>query len=255
MSLGDLDGDGDLDAFVANNSQPNRVWLNQGVHRTGAPGEFNDSGQTLGNHSSFAVSLGDLDGDGDLDAFVANFGQPNRVWLNQGGVQGGTAGEFSDSGQALGSHGSVGVSLGDLDGDGDLDAFVANLLQANRVWMNQGGAQGGTAGTFSDTGQTLGNHASYSVSLGDLDGDGDLDAYVANTQQPNRVWLNQGGAQSGTPGFQRQRPDAWRSLQPATSRWATWTATVTWMPLLPTTAAEPGVAECVDSSVWRFQRQ
>jgi hypothetical protein len=43
--------------------------------------EFEDSGQSLGSSNSDAVALGDVDGDGDLDAFVANNGQ-NRVWLN-----------------------------------------------------------------------------------------------------------------------------------------------------------------------------
>ena len=77
MSLGDVDGDGDLDAFVANFSQGNRVWLNDGS------GSFTDSGQSLGTWWSYSVSLGDVDGDGDLDAFVANWNQGNRVWLNQ----------------------------------------------------------------------------------------------------------------------------------------------------------------------------
>jgi hypothetical protein len=143
----------------------------------GEVGFFKDTGQNLGSSSSFGVALGDLDGDGDLDAFVANAYQPNKVWLNDGN------GAFTDSGQSLGSSESWDVVLGDLDGDGDLDAFVANGYDgANKVWLNDG------TGTFTDSGQSLGNSESYGVALGDLDGDGDLDAFVANYPQANKVY-------------------------------------------------------------------
>ena len=143
--------------------------------------QFTDSGQPFGISFSRGVELGDVDGDGDLDAFVANFsGQPNLVWLNNG------SGTFTNSGQSLGSSRSEGVELGDVDGDGDLDAFVANSNnQANRVWLNNG------SGIFTNSGQTLGTSSSEDVQLGDVDGDGDLDAFVANSSgEANRVWLN-----------------------------------------------------------------
>ena len=70
-----------------------------GVGSVGAaPGIFIDSGQPLGSSTSDNVDLGDLDGDGDLVAFVVNgtsSGQPNKVWLNDG------SGNFTDSGQSL----------------------------------------------------------------------------------------------------------------------------------------------------------
>ena len=56
---------------------PNTVWVNDGT------GTFTDSGLSLGSSCTSAVALGDLDGDGDLDAFVGNsYGQSNKVWLN-----------------------------------------------------------------------------------------------------------------------------------------------------------------------------
>ena len=181
IALSDLDGDGDLDAWVANIG-PNRVWINDGL------GNFSDSGQTLGNSNSVGMDLGDLDQDGDLDAWIANdLNQPDKVWFNDG------FGNFSNSGQTLGNSNGHFVSLGDLDDDGDLDAWVANNgNQPNSVWINNG------LGNFSNSGQALGSAASIGITLGDLDNDGDLDAWVANIG-PNRVWINQGGIQGGTP--------------------------------------------------------
>ncbi|MBN1656914.1 MAG: PKD domain-containing protein, partial [Anaerolineae bacterium] len=187
VALGDLDGDGDLDAFFAGHLVANRVWFNDGQ------GEFIDSGQRLQNKGSRGVALGDLDGDGDLDAFVANDdfwqGRPgHEVWLNDG------QGTMLSNGQSLGTGSGMDVALGDLDGDGDLDAFVAmghTLNQPDRVWWNDG------TGHFVDSGQLLGNLHSYRVAVGDLDGDGDLDAFTAGQTliMPgvgNRIWLNDG---------------------------------------------------------------
>ena len=181
VALGDLDGDGDLDAFCANIGAalvfgaPDTVYMNNGA------GVFTDSGQRLGNLPSTSVALGDLDGDGDLDAFVTSFSRPNKVWLNDG------AGIFSDSGQSLAWPG-MSVALGDLDGDGDLDAFVGHDSSTGcRVWRNNG------AGIFSDSGQSFGGTDIFSVALGDLDGDGDLDAFAGKWRnKPNLVFINDG---------------------------------------------------------------
>ena len=155
---------------------------------------FVDSGQSIGTGASFGVALGDVDGDTDLDAFIIR-NAPNEVWINQGGAQGGTPGVFADSGQRLGSFSYDGVALGDLDGDGDLDAFVTRVTanpDANQVWINQGGDQGGTEGEFVNTGQVMSDGAGREVVLADVDDDNDLDAYIVRANVADQLWLNNG---------------------------------------------------------------
>jgi hypothetical protein len=189
IALGDLDGDGDLDVFDANSgslvegtgqperNQPNMVWLNDGR------GHFTDSGQRLGREESHAVALGDLDGDGDLDAFVGNRG-PDRAWLNDGLAR------FSAGGQALKDGDTRLVQLGDVDGDGDLDAYSAGR-GFGVIWRNRGGVQGGTAGGFERL-QRVGHSIWFASTLGDVDGDGDLDVFVGRIDGAPRVWMNDG---------------------------------------------------------------
>lgn len=184
MALGDLDGDGDLDAFVTNwNGKPDQVFLNDGT------GIFTDSGQTLGKWFGTAVSLGDVDQDGDLDALVANNGEESYnapvLWLNDG------TGVFTDSTQRLGFTNAYAAVLGDLDGDGDLDAYIANSSHngakpADKVWLNDG------KGIFSDSGQKLGSLYSLTAALADMDGDGDLDAVAGSWKTGPKIWLNDG---------------------------------------------------------------
>ena len=175
VELGDMDGDGDLDAVISNvGGQANQVLQNDGS------GVFTEL-QSFGGNNSPDVALGDLDGDGDLDVLVANTGNtPNGVYLNDGSG-------MLTGGATIGNHSSNGVDLGDLDGDGDLDAITNNFAESHRVWFNDGN------GGFTDSGQSaLGDHESQDVTLGDLDGDGDLDAIAANFVLPDRIWFNDG---------------------------------------------------------------
>ncbi|MCH2145646.1 MAG: FG-GAP-like repeat-containing protein [Phycisphaerales bacterium] len=150
--------------------------------------EFVESELFSWNTDVTEVAIGDVDADGDLDLVIARF-RGNEVWLNDG------VGNFSDTGQELGTYSSMSIALGDLDGDEDLDIWVANGPAPsdpdapNRVWLNDGN------GTFTDSEQSLGNNESWSVVLGDVDGDLDLDAFVGNLENPNRVWLNDGNGQ------------------------------------------------------------
>ena len=76
---GDYDRDGDLDLYVTNFGEPNRLYRNDGTGFTDvAPGMgVDDSGDGYG------AAWGDYDRDGDLDLYVANFG-PNRFYQNNG---------------------------------------------------------------------------------------------------------------------------------------------------------------------------
>jgi len=195
--LGDLNNDGRLDAMLSyccSNLMDREedylpfipwVWLNTISSRHLV---------TLGD-LPMRPTLGDLDGDGDLDVYAAtlpprgsDYDSADRVLLNDG------SGDFVDSGQRLmnarmaGTAGSGAVALGNLDSDGDLDALVATSSGA-AIWINQGGAQGGQAGVFADSGLRLGRGHIEDVYLADLDADGDADAVVGGKAQAS-VWLD-----------------------------------------------------------------
>jgi hypothetical protein len=151
-ALGDLDGDGDLDVFSADDSAvidaqgtlernlpafvatrgPALVWLNDGA------AQFSDSGQRLGDQRARAAWLGDLDSDGDLDAFIIA-AEGASIWLNDG------EGRFSLSRQELNIPQNYASALGDLDGDGDLDLFAGFVDRDFQVWWNDGFGRLGTS--------------------------------------------------------------------------------------------------------------
>ncbi|HSJ56771.1 MAG TPA: FG-GAP-like repeat-containing protein, partial [Anaerolineae bacterium] len=115
---------------------------------------FENSPQSFGRSETFQAGLGDLDGDGDLDAVFANMAaNDSQVWLNDG------LGTFHDSGQKLTQQGH-GLGLGDLDGDGDLDILMTCAhfgrgggwsKRPSKVYLNDG------QGVFHDSGQDLGD--------------------------------------------------------------------------------------------------
>lgn len=186
MALADLDGDGDLDIFAAvmapaegrNRDPADRVVFNDGA------GNFTDSGQRLGETDSTAVTLGDLDGDGDLNVLVGNE-TGATIWINQGGLQKGEVGAFVLSEQTISSDPSRAVFLSDLDEDGDLDALIGGTRRAI-IWWNDGLA------AFTKSPQRFRTTRRHGLAIGDFNGDGRPDIFAAAYSNDSRVWFNQG---------------------------------------------------------------
>ncbi len=185
----------------------------------------------FGKNRSENIDVGDVDNDGDLDVIVANGGdfgnEPNRIFINAGGLQGGTVGVFNEETATrfagVPDDASRDIDFADIDGDGDLDVFVANrghnsAGQVSRFYVNQGGLQAGALGFFGEdtnnrwgalldvpqADQVFGGDAgpwedwSCECEFADLDNDGDLDLFHSsygpsmNGSRPSRIFLNDG---------------------------------------------------------------
>jgi hypothetical protein len=198
VDLIDVDGDRDLDLFIAEGTdsvapRPNRLLLNR-------RGVFTDVSATHlppAVANSTKADFGDLDADGDLDAIVANVGG-EQLLINDG------HGVFVDRSAAqlpaplpLFQDITADVRLADVDGDGDLDALLSNENPfdpsptggaQNRLWINDGNA------VFSDQTATrlpAATDQTGAMLAGDVDGDRDVDVVVLNRGQ-ERVLINNG---------------------------------------------------------------
>ena len=208
----DLDGDGWIDIYVANDGDPNQLWINQKNGKFTneallAGAAVNRDGQA---EASMGVDAGDFDGNGTEDIFVTHLmDETNTLFLNLG------KGVFEDRTRevGLGMPGrrftGFGTLFFDYDNDGWLDLFVTNgsvqllpelirkgdpypLGQPNQLFHNNGKGgfievidQAGTAFKQSEVGR--------GAAFGDIDNDGDTDILVANNSGPARLLLNQVG--------------------------------------------------------------
>lgn len=215
--LGDVDNDGDLDIVWANridnefmgdyDGPQNRLWLNDGL---GFFQDVTDERFPIDADSSRDVAMGDVDNDGDLDIYFGNAiadnsftggGQQNRLYINNGN------GYFTDeTTMRIPTLGKItkSVDFGDVDNDGDLDIVEANSRhenghqaplpgQQNRILINDGNGfftDESVYGLFSRRRLPFRIDNSYDIDLGDVDGDGDLDMFVAERFTQNRILIN-----------------------------------------------------------------
>ncbi len=127
-------------------------------------------------HSGFVcggVAVGDVDGDGLPDIFLSGAAQPNRLYRQVGDMR------FEDvtayAGIQDGGHWGTGVTMVDIDNDGDLDIYVCNYDAPNQLYVNQG------SGRFVERAEEWYLdivESSMMVAMCDYDLDGDLDLYL-----------------------------------------------------------------------------
>ncbi len=218
VALLDYDNDGDLDILHARipppgtpqAPAPNRLYQQQ------ADGSFRDvSREARIDDPGFGqgIATGDVENDGDVDVYFANYG-PDAFYLNNGD---GTFTEATAQAGFSGDHWSSAATFCDYDRDGDLDLYVAHYLRydpatrcqntmsqrdycgpqvfhgdPDTLYRNDGG------GTFTDVtaaaGVLMPEGGKRAKGLGvvctDLTGDGWADFYVANDGEANQLWVN-----------------------------------------------------------------
>ena len=185
----DFDGDGDLDLFVGFNGAANRLYRNDGAPNAG----FDDVAAAAGvtdARATRSAAWADYDADGDPDlllGFAPGSASVLKLYRNDGG-------RFTDvtaeSGLARDSAGVRQFSWIDVDGDNDLDLFVALRDRPNALYRND-------AGRFTDVAASLGladTRRSVGAVWFDYEEDGDLDLYVGNMDgDANGLFRNDGG--------------------------------------------------------------
>ncbi len=178
-SLVDIDGDGDLDLLVSNKIDPSdqttsRIYHFENTGTRSAPSLRLRGALPFSGRFHLAPAFGDIDGDGQLDVVVGQWGA-SLAWY-RGGREGFSLVDSTFITITRGSNTTP--TLGDLDGDGDLDLIVGEASGALNYYRNDGGPGAPRFVLVSDEWEGIRVGRRSSPHLVDLDGDGDLDMLV-----------------------------------------------------------------------------
>ena len=212
IATADFNGDGWIDVYVANDSQPDQLWINQhdGTFKNSAllaGAAFNADGHST---ASMGVDAADFDADGDEDVFHTNLiGESDTLLVNDG------AGVFVDEARHRGlylaslRHTGFGAGFIDVDNDGWLDILAVNgavrileeglarvkdpfpYRERKQLFLNVGNGKfddvtdrGGAVFKSADVGR--------GAAFGDVDNDGRTDVLVGNNNGPIQLLINSG---------------------------------------------------------------
>ena len=193
VAIGDVNGDGRPDIFLASGPDKNALFLNKGgLHFEKAA----DAGVEVNDAWAAGVAMADVDGDGDLDIYVCHYNSPNHLYLNDG------KGHFTECADAAGLA-FVGPSMNayfsDLDGDGDLDLFlVTNRLYAptgypkERAWQRS---------LFDGKARMKEEYAPFFRLIEPPWAKPGDEPFIQEYGHPDRIFLNDGPGPDGVPRF------------------------------------------------------
>ena len=197
FSFVDIDNDGDLDAFIGNSDGNTLFYRNTGTlsNPTYAAVITNPFGLSdVGSQAS--PTFVDSDGDGDLDAFVGNLDGNTLFFRNTGTVSNPTFAAVMTNPFGLIDVGAqASPAFVDIDGDGDLDAFEGNKDGDTLFFRNIGTANSPVfAAASTNPFGLIDADSNASPTFVDIDGDGDLDAFVGNKDGNTLFFLNDSSA-------------------------------------------------------------